>query len=100
MEYIIPLDRILHVFFVKETDRKVSRQRKRHRQNALELVFISSVSRKLQIFWGRGKLDTLNDMDFTWQARLCETKPILIKQCELIIWTRVKHTKGILTLAS
>jgi hypothetical protein len=83
MEYIIPPDRILRVFFARETERKVSIQGKRHRQNALELVFISTVSRKLQIFLGRRKLDSLHDMDFPWQARLCDTKPTLIKQYEL-----------------
>lgn len=35
---------------------------------------------KTTMFLEREKLDILNDMDFTWQARLFEMKPISIKK--------------------
>lgn len=79
MEYIISPDRRLSVFHLRERDREALGLEKRQRQNVLELIFISSVSWKLLIFLGRGKLDTMNDMDFTWQAILFEMKPVLIK---------------------
>lgn len=79
MQYIISPDRRLSVFHLRERDREALGLEKRQRQNVLELIFISSVSWKLQIFLGRGKFDTMNDMDFTWQAILFEMKPVLIK---------------------